>query len=142
MEINDQSVRRTAGVVCIALGLFAWTDFFYEISSGNLDFTNFEPLLLPVGIGLVHPGRFWMWVGRLLLFTLAAYSVILIFGSATMTTQTEFLVFEFDRSSASARGIGIIVLMHALYFFGILWVNFSIFAKRKPNKSIFDLNAN
>ena len=142
MESKDQSIRRSAGVICVALGLFAWTDFLYEISSGDLDFTNYEPLLLPMGIGLMQPGRLWMWLGRFQLFTLAVYSAILIFGSATMTAQTEFLVFEFDRSSANARGVGIIVLMHTFYLAGIVWVYFSIFTKRRESNPIYELNSN
>ena len=142
MENVDRPFRLAAGVVCVALGLFGWTDFLQELTTGVLDFTNFEPILLPIGIILIQPGRGWLWLARIQLFVLCLYSAILVIGSSTMTDQTQFLVFEFDRNTASASGVGLIILMHALYLAGILWVYFSIFGRRRERDPVFELNSN
>ena len=142
MEHVDRPFRMAAAVVCVALGLFAWTDFIQEITSGVLDFTNFEPILLPIGIALIQPGRGWLWLARIQLFILCCYSAILVIGSAVMTDQTQFLVFEFDRNTASASGVGLIILMHALYLAGILWVYFSIFGHPRAKDPVYELNTN
>ena len=106
-----------------------------ERSSGVLDFTNFEPILLPLGISLVLHGNGWRWFNRFLLFVLACYSALLAAGSLLMSDQTEFLVLEFGRQAATASGTGLVVLMHGLYLAAILWVYFSIFGARTQNAS-------
>ncbi|MDA1027680.1 MAG: hypothetical protein O3B41_01320 [Bacteroidetes bacterium] len=132
----------SAGVICVALGLIAWSNFIGEITSGNLDLLNFETLLFPIGIGLIQPGVFWIWVARIQLFALALYSGTILVGFLFMSDQTKFLVYEFHNEGGSLSGTGIVLFLQSLFFVGILWVYFSNFAGRKIAKSINPIQIN
>jgi len=131
-----------AGIVCIVLGIFAWSDFIGEVSSGDLDLLNFETLLFPVGVGLIKPGLFWRWVARIQLFALALFSGTLLVGFLFMSEETKFLVFELNSDGGSFSGVGIVLVLHTLFFSGILWVYFSMFASKRESSSSMDINVN
>lgn len=131
-----------AGVVCVVLGLFAWLNFIGEITSGELDLLNFETLLFPVGIGLLQPNSFWKWIGRIQLFALALFSGILLAGFLFMSEETKFLVFEFNKSGGSFSGAGVVLLLHGVFFSGILWVYFSIFGHTTSEDAALPVNYN
>lgn len=132
----------SAGIVCIALGLFAWTDFLQEVNGGDLDLTNFETILFPIGIALVQPGKLWQWIARIQLFALALFSGIILVGFLFMSDETKFLVFDFDKTGGYLSGAGPVLFMHGLFFAGILWVYFSMFVHRKPETDSFDIQNN
>ncbi len=132
----------SAGVICVALGLIAWSNFIGEVTSGDLNLLNFETILFPIGIGLIRPGTFWDWVARLQLFALALYSGTVLIGFLFMSDQTKFLVYEFHNSGGSLSGTGIVLFLQSLFFVGILWIYFSTFAGRKKTESVPNLQIN
>ena len=142
MKHVDRSPLYSAGVVCVALGMFAWSDFIGEITSGDLDLLNFETLLLPIGIGLLQPGLFWKWVARIQLFSLAAFSAVLLIGFVFMSDETKFLVYEYNNAGGTFSGTSIVLFLHGMFFAGIVWVYFSIFGSTIHASSELNINQN
>ena len=142
MKKESTSRSLSSGVICVALGLIAWSNFIGEITSGDLDLLNFQTILFPIGIGLIQPGMLWNWVARLQLFVLALYSATILFGFLFMSDQTKFLVYEFHNAGGSLSGTGIVLFLQTLFFAGVLWVYFSIFAGHKAPKSLQNIQLN
>ncbi len=131
-----------AGVVCISLGLMAWSNFIGEITSGDLDLLNFETVLFPIGIALIKPGAAWHWFARIQLFVLALYSGTIVFGFLFMSDETKFLVYEVSKTGGTFSGTGIVLFLHALFFCSILWIYFSIFAGRSAHGPLSNIHVN
>jgi len=131
-----------SGVICIVMGIMAWSRFIIQVTSGDLDLFNFETLLFPIGIGLLGPGPLWVWIGRFQLFLLALYSGVLIFGYLFMSAESQFLVFEFNVPESPLSGPTILFLLHTGFFVGTLWLYFSIFASGRKESPPFQIHTN
>jgi len=139
IDSRTPEVRSTtllvSGVVCLVLGLFASFRFGFNLVAGTVDAVDFDPLLLPIGIALLRPGRFAAWLARVQLFLMAVISAATVVVFLLMTPENRSITFSLHDNIGVLSGGGIILLSQGLFLAAVLWIYFSIFAAPPETRS-------